>query len=90
MTVDRAVAVIVVMAVIVTMPVVVVSLAVTMRGRTDLLAGAGAFGLAQLTALHQPLDVVVMTVLRGSHLLFEAQHLSAVFAERTVHVRVAA
>ena len=45
------------------------------------LAGPGAFVLAELAGLIEPLHVVVMAVLRRAHLGFKAQHLLAVFAQ---------
>ena len=54
------------------------------------LAGPGAFGLTQLAALHQPLDVVVMAVLGRPHLMLETEHLGAVLAEGAIHVGVTA
>ena len=54
------------------------------------LASPGAFVLAQRAGLNQPLHVVVVALLRGAHLGFKAEHLGAVFAERAVHLRVAA
>ena len=45
------------------------------------LAGPGAFVLAELAGLVEPLHVVVMAVLRRAHLGFKAQHLLAVFAQ---------
>ena len=54
------------------------------------LAGPGALGFTELAAFHQALDMMMVAVLRGSHLLLETEHLSPVFAKRTVHVGVAA
>lgn len=54
------------------------------------LAGAGAFAFAQCAGFDQPLDMVVVTPLRITHLRFEAQHLRPVLTERTVHLGVPA
>ena len=53
------------------------------------LAGAGAFALAQVTAVGQAFDVVVMAVLGGAHLALKTQHLGPVLAKRAVHGRLA-
>ena len=52
------------------------------------LTGAGAFVLAEGAALDQALHVVVVALLRRSHLGLKAQHLGAVFAEGAVHLRL--
>jgi len=58
------------------------------KGHAILLAGSGAFPLAEGAALHQAFHVVVVAVLGGSDLGFEAQHLGAVLAQGAVHVRI--
>ena len=59
------------------------------QGHAILLAGSGAFPLAEGAALHQAFHVVVVAVLGRSHLGFEPQHLGAVLAKGAVHVRIA-
>ena len=71
MGVDR-----VVMAVVVAVPMAAMGQRYTIG-----LAGPGAFVLAELAGLVEPLHVVVMAVLRRAHLGFKAQHLLAVFAQ---------
>ena len=75
----------VVMAVVMAVAVVmarIVPMAVAPQGDRDAigLAGAGAFVLAEITAFAEAFDVVVMAVLGGAHLQFEAQHLGPVLA----------
>ena len=53
------------------------------------LAGAGAFPFAEGAALSQSFDMVVVTLLDPADVLFKAQHLCSVLAERTVHGGVA-
>ena len=60
------------------------------RHLTILLTGPGAFPFAEGAAIGETLNVMVMAVLGGSHLRLKAEHLGAVLAERTVHVRVPA
>ena len=54
------------------------------------LAGPGALGFTELAAFHQALDMMMVAVLGGPHLLLETEHLGPVFAERAVHVGIAA
>jgi len=60
------------------------------QGNAIGLTGPGALGFTELAAFHQSLDMMMMAVLRGSHLLLETEHLGPVFAERAVHVGIAA
>ena len=53
------------------------------------LAGAGAFALAERAALRQSLHVVVVALLDPTDVLFKAEHLCSVLAERAVHGGVA-
>lgn len=79
-----AVGLIVVMPVLVfvAMPVAVGVLVVSQGNRHAVgLAGAGAFALAQVTAVGQAFDVVVMAVLGGAHLALKTQHLGPVLAQ---------
>ena len=84
----RPVVMVVVMHVVMVMPMVTGRFPPG-QGHAILLAGSGAFPFTQLAALHQAFHVVVVAVLGGSHLGFEAQHLGAVLAQRAVHVRIA-
>ena len=52
------------------------------------LAGTGALALTEITAVGEPLNVVMVAVLRRPNLSLKAQHLGPVFAQRAVHVRV--
>ena len=54
------------------------------------LAGAGALVVAEVAALAEAFDVVVVAVLGRAHFGFEAQHLGPVLAQRAVHGGVAA
>ena len=49
------------------------------------LAGAGALPFAEGAALRQSLHVVMVTLLNPTDVLFKAQHLCSVLAERAVH-----
>ena len=49
------------------------------------LAGTRALQFAELAAFRKAFHVVVMAFLGTSNVLFEAQHLGAVLAERAVH-----
>ena len=49
------------------------------------LAGPCAFQLAERAAFSQSLQVVVVTLLGPSHILFKAQHLGSVLAEGAIH-----
>ena len=62
---------------------VVVAVAMAAMGQRNAigLAGPGAFVLAELAGLVEPLHVVVMAVLRRAYFGFKAQHLLAVFAQ---------
>ena len=80
-----------VMAVVIPVAVVVdVVMAVAWRDRNAIwLAGARAFAVTQGAALCEPLHVMVMTFLSPPDVLFKAEHLGAVLAERAVHGRIA-
>jgi len=71
---------------------VVVVMVVMPQGDGDAvgLAGTGALELTEGAALDQPLDVVVVALLRGTHLGLKAEHLGAVLTERAVHLGLAA
>ena len=71
------------MAVIVTVVMgVVVIMGMVVRHRASIrLTGSGAFQFAEGAAFLNPLNVMVVTFLSASHVLLEAQHLGAVFAE---------
>ena len=60
------------------------------QGEAIGLAGPGALSLTELAALHQTLDMVMVAVLRRSHLLLKTEHLGAVLAQGAIHVSVAA
>ena len=64
--------------------VVTVRMGVSDRGSIRL-AGAGAFPFAEGAALRQSLHVVMVTLLNPTDVLFKAQHLCSVLAERAVH-----
>ena len=61
--------------------VVAVPMAAMGQRHTIGLAGPGAFVLAELAGLIEPLHMVVMAVLRRANLGFKTQHLLAVFAQ---------
>ena len=71
---------------------VVVVMVVMPQGDGDAvgLAGTGALELTEGAALNQPLDVVVVALLRGTHLGLKPEHLGAVLTERAVHLGLAA
>ena len=83
------VAVVVAVTVLVGMVVMVVVVA---QGNRDAigLTGTGALELAEGAALDQALDVVVVALLGSPDLGLKAQDLSAVLAERAVHLGLAA
>ena len=80
----------VVMAVIVGMVVVVMVVMPQGDGDAVGLAGPGALELTEGAALDQPLDVVVVALLRGTHLGLKTEHLGTVLTERAVHLGLAA
>jgi asparagine N-glycosylation enzyme membrane subunit Stt3 len=84
----------VLIAVAVVMAMTVVPVAVVMppegNGNAIGLACTGAFALAEIAAIREPLHMVVMALLRQSHLVFKTEHLGAVLAERAVHRRFSA
>ena len=62
-----------------------VCMAMSPRRDTIGLAGSCAFQLAERAAFSQSLDVMVVTFLGPSYILFKAQHLSSVLAEGAIH-----
>ena len=72
-----------VVVVVVVVVVIVMGVVVLPQGNRHAvgLAGAGAFALAQVTAVGQAFDVVVMAVLGGAHLALKTQHLGPVLAQ---------
>jgi hypothetical protein len=82
----------VVVAVTVLVGMVVVVMVVVAQGNRDAigLTGTGALELAEGAALDQALDVVVVALLGSPDLGLKAQDLSAVLAERAVHLGLAA
>src|SRR5262245_18065823 len=75
-----------VVTVIVRMRVVVM---MRMRVAFLLLAGTGAFAVAQEAAAADALDMMVVAHLRRPDLGFEAEHLGPIFAQATIHAVVA-
>jgi hypothetical protein len=65
-----------------------VSMAMSPRRDSIRLASACAFEFAERAALSQSLDVMVVTFLGPSYILFKAQHLSSVLAEGAIHCGV--
>ena len=65
-----------------------VCMAMSPRRDSIRLASTSAFELAERAALSQSLDVMVVTFLGPSYILFKAQHLSSVLAEGAIHCGV--
>ena len=74
-----------VMLVILLTVLMAVCMAMSPRWDTIGLAGPCAFQLAERAAFSQSLDVMVVTFLGPSYILFKAQHLGSVLAEGAIH-----
>jgi hypothetical protein len=65
-----------------------VFMAVSLKRNTIRLADPRAFPLAECAAFSESLHVMVVALLGPSHILFKAQNLGSVLAERAIHCRV--
>ena len=65
-----------------------VFMAVSLKRNTIRLADSRAFPLAECAAFSESLHVMVVALLGSSHILFKAQNLGSVLAERAIHCRV--
>ena len=65
-----------------------VFMAVSLKRNTVRLADPRAFPLAECAAFSESLHVMVVALLGSSNILFKAQNLGSVFAERAIHCRV--
>ena len=60
-------------------------MAVSLKRNTIGLADPSAFPLAECAAFSESLHVMVVALLGPSHILFKAQNLGSVLAERAIH-----
>ena len=63
-------------------------MAVSLKRNTIRLADSRAFPFAECAAFSESLHVMVVALLGPSHILFKAQNLGSVLAERAIHCRV--
>jgi small-conductance mechanosensitive channel len=65
-----------------------VFMAVSLKRNTIRLADSRAFPFAECAAFSESLHVMVVALLGSSNILFKAQNLGSVLAERAIHCRV--